>query len=125
MVNLDKLTYAGNLGNLQSLADDKRHVFVQGDIGDRELVAGLLQKHQPRAVLHFAAESHVDRSISGPGDFITTNINGTFHLLEDRQDVLVAPATVAELRPLVIVLRLAPYVDHAVDGTRSAQHLFH
>ena len=69
IVNLDKLTYAGNLGNLQSLADDKRHVFVQGDIGDRELLASLLHQHQPRAVLHFAAESHVDRSIHGPLDF--------------------------------------------------------
>ena len=82
IVNLDKLTYAGNLGNLQSLADDKRHVFVQGDIGDRELVAGLLKQHQPRAVLHFAAESHVDRSIHGPLDFIQTNVVGTCQLLE-------------------------------------------
>ncbi len=82
LVNLDKLTYAGNLGNLQSLAQDSRHVFVQGDIGDRELVAGLLQKHQPRAVLHFAAESHVDRSIHGPLDFIQTNVVGTCQLLE-------------------------------------------
>jgi len=82
IVNVDKLTYAGNLGNLQSLADDKRHVFVQGDIGDRELVASLLQRHQPRAVLHFAAESHVDRSIHGPLDFIQTNVVGTCQLLE-------------------------------------------
>jgi dTDP-glucose 4,6-dehydratase len=82
IVNLDKLTYAGNLGNLQSLADDQRHVFVQGDIGDRELFAGLLQQHQPRAVLHFAAESHVDRSIHGPLDFIQTNVVGTCQLLE-------------------------------------------
>ena len=82
IVNLDKLTYAGNLGNLKSLADDKRHVFVQGDIGDRELVASLLQRHQPRAVLHFAAESHVDRSIHGPLDFIQTNVVGTCQLLE-------------------------------------------
>jgi len=82
LINLDKLTYAGNLGNLQSLAQDPRHVFVQGDIGDRELVAGLLQQHQPRAVLHFAAESHVDRSIHGPLDFIQTNVVGTCQLLE-------------------------------------------
>ena len=82
IVNVDKLTYAGNLGNLQSLADDKRHVFMQGDIGDRELVASLLQQHQPRAVLHFAAESHVDRSIHGPLDFIQTNVVGTCQLLE-------------------------------------------
>ena len=82
IVNVDKLTYAGNLGNLKSLADDKRHVFVQGDIGDRELIASLLQQHQPRAVLHFAAESHVDRSIHGPLDFIQTNVVGTCQLLE-------------------------------------------
>ena len=82
LVNLDKLTYAGNLGNLQSLAQDTRHVFVHGDIGDRELVQALLQQHQPRAVLHFAAESHVDRSIHGPLDFIQTNVVGTCQLLE-------------------------------------------
>ena len=86
IVNLDKLTYAGNLGNLQSLAGDKRHVFVQGDIGDRALVAGLLKQHQPRAVLHFAAESHVDRSIHGPLDFIQTNVVGTCQLLESVRD---------------------------------------
>ena len=82
LVNLDKLTYAGNLGNLQSLAQDPRHVFVHGDIGDRELVQALLTQHQPRAVLHFAAESHVDRSIHGPLDFIQTNVVGTCQLLE-------------------------------------------
>ncbi|MDD5329150.1 MAG: dTDP-glucose 4,6-dehydratase [Sulfuricella sp.] len=83
VVNLDKLTYAGNLGNLAGLKDDPRHVFVQGDINDRPLVAKLLAGHQPRAVVHFAAESHVDRSINGPGEFIQTNINGTFSLLEE------------------------------------------
>jgi dTDP-glucose 4,6-dehydratase len=82
VVNLDKLTYAGNLANLDAHRDDKRHVFVQGDIGDRELVGKLLAEHKPRAVLNFAAESHVDRSIHGPGDFIQTNIVGTFNLLE-------------------------------------------
>ena len=82
VVNLDRLTYAGNLENLQSLADDPRHVFVRGDIGDRALVARLLAEHRPRAVLNFAAESHVDRSIHGPADFIQTNIVGTFQLLE-------------------------------------------
>ncbi len=82
LVNLDKLTYAGNLGNLQSLAQDPRHVFVHGDICDRELVQALLTQHQPRAVLHFAAESHVDRSIHGPLDFIQTNVVGTCQLLE-------------------------------------------
>ncbi len=82
IINLDKLTYAGNLETLSSLQGDARHVFVRGDIGDAELVNRLLAKHQPRAVLNFAAESHVDRSILGPVDFIETNIVGTFRLLE-------------------------------------------
>jgi dTDP-glucose 4,6-dehydratase len=82
VVNLDALTYAGNLENLKSLAGDPRHVFVQGDIGNRELLDSLLAEHQPRAVLHFAAESHVDRSILGPAAFIKTNVEGTFTLLE-------------------------------------------
>ena len=82
LVNLDKLTYAGNLRNLYALAGDSRHHFVQGDIGDTTLVSQLLATHQPRAVLHFAAESHVDRSIHGPMDFIQTNVVGTFQLLE-------------------------------------------
>ena len=82
LVNLDKLTYAGNLRNLHALAADRRHQFVQGDIGDTTLVSQLLATHQPRAVLHFAAESHVDRSIHGPMDFIQTNVVGTFQLLE-------------------------------------------
>jgi dTDP-glucose 4,6-dehydratase len=83
VVNLDKLTYAGNLQNLASVADDARHVFVHGDFGDAALVADLLTRYQPRAVLNFAAESHVDRSIHGPSDFIHTNIVGTFNLLEN------------------------------------------
>jgi dTDP-glucose 4,6-dehydratase len=82
VVNLDKLAYAGNLENLSSLKDDERHVFVQGDIGDVDLVSELLARYKPRAVVNFAAESHVDRSIHGPGDFIQTNMVGTFHLLE-------------------------------------------
>jgi dTDP-glucose 4,6-dehydratase len=82
LVNLDKLTYAGNLRNLASVADSRRYEFVQGDIGDKELIRGLLDRHQPRAIVHFAAESHVDRSILGPDDFIRTNIDGTFALLE-------------------------------------------
>ena len=82
VVNLDKLTYAGNPDNLAALAGDARHVFVQGDICDRALLASLLERHQPRAIVHFAAESHVDRSIHGPGDFIRTNVDGTFSLLE-------------------------------------------
>ncbi|WP_446810823.1 dTDP-glucose 4,6-dehydratase [Methylomonas sp. 2BW1-5-20] len=82
VINLDKLTYAGNLENLASLQDDARHVFVKGDIGDYDLVLSLLEKHQIRAVINFAAESHVDRSIHGPEDFIQTNILGSFRLLE-------------------------------------------
>ena len=82
VLNLDKLTYAGNLESLATLKGDARHVFVQGDIGNSELVSGLLVQYQPRAVVNFAAESHVDRSIHGPEDFIQTNIVGTFRLLE-------------------------------------------
>ena len=82
VLNLDALTYAGNLENLATLEGDARHVFVRGDIGDAELLGELLSRHQPRAVIHFAAESHVDRSIHGPEDFIQTNIVGTFRLLE-------------------------------------------
>ena len=82
VLNLDMLTYAGNLETLAAVQDDPRHLFVQGDIGDAQLVSRLLAEHQPRAILNFAAESHVDRSIHGPEDFIQTNIVGTFHLLE-------------------------------------------
>ncbi|HBO7920495.1 TPA: dTDP-glucose 4,6-dehydratase [Pseudomonas aeruginosa] len=82
VINLDKLTYAGNLENLASLEGDARHLFFQGDIGDSALLTRLLAEHQPRAILNFAAESHVDRSIHGPEDFIETNIVGTFRLLE-------------------------------------------
>lgn len=82
LVNLDVLTYAGNLENLASLDGDARHCFVKGDIGDRTLIDSLLAQHRPRAVLHFAAESHVDRSIHGPGAFIKTNVEGSFTLLE-------------------------------------------
>ena len=82
VVNLDLLTYAGNLQNLAALQTDPRHVFVQGDIKDGPMVDTLLALHKPRAIVNFAAESHVDRSIHGPGDFIQTNIVGTFHLLE-------------------------------------------
>lgn len=82
VINLDKLTYAGNLNNLASLQGDARHIFVQGDIGDSTLLAQLLAQHQPRAIVNFAAESHVDRSIHGPEDFIQTNVVGTFRLLE-------------------------------------------
>ena len=82
VVNLDNLTYAGNLDNLASVKGNTSHMFVRGDIGDTELVSQLLAEHKPRAVLNFAAESHVDRSIHGPGAFIQTNIVGTFNLLE-------------------------------------------
>ncbi len=83
VVNLDKLTYAGNLENLQKASADQRYSFERGDICDREFVQKLLRRHRPRAVVHFAAESHVDRSIQGPDDFIRTNVNGTFSLLEE------------------------------------------
>ncbi|MEO7741375.1 MAG: dTDP-glucose 4,6-dehydratase [Usitatibacter sp.] len=82
VVNLDKLTYAGNPANLATVPGDGRHHFVQGDIADRALVDSLLAEHRPRAIVHFAAESHVDRSIHGPADFVMTNVVGTFQLLE-------------------------------------------
>lgn len=82
VVNLDALTYAGNRANLASLDGDARHVFVHGDICDRDLIDRLLAQHRPRAIVHFAAESHVDRSIHGPGEFMRTNVTGTFTLLE-------------------------------------------
>jgi dTDP-glucose 4,6-dehydratase len=83
VLNLDKLTYAGNLRNLESVASHKSYQFQQGDIVDRDLVRSLLQRDRPRAIVHFAAESHVDRSIHGPDDFVRTNVNGTFSLLEE------------------------------------------
>jgi dTDP-glucose 4,6-dehydratase len=83
IVNLDKLTYAGNLHSLETVAGEQRYEFVQGDIGDRSLVRNLLERREPRAVVHFAAESHVDRSIRGPDDFIRTNVDGSFALLEE------------------------------------------
>ncbi len=82
VLNLDKLTYAGNLRNLAALEGDPRHAFVQGDIGDRALVRRLLAEQRPRAIVHFAAETHVDRSIDGPAEFVQTNVVGTFSLLE-------------------------------------------
>ena len=82
VINLDKLTYAGNLATLYFLKDDPRYIFVHGDIGDKELVSTLLKEHKPRAIINFAAESHVDRSIRGPAEFVNTNIVGTFNLLE-------------------------------------------
>lgn len=83
VINLDKLTYAGNLENLAEIQHSEQHIFVHGDIGDRALVKRLLSEHKPHAILNFAAESHVDRSIHGPEDFIQTNVLGTFHLLEE------------------------------------------
>jgi dTDP-glucose 4,6-dehydratase len=82
VINFDKLTYAGNLNNLTAVKQDSRHIFIQGDICDTGQVTALLSAHKPRAIVHFAADSHVDRSIHGPGAFITTNVNGTFSLLE-------------------------------------------
>jgi dTDP-glucose 4,6-dehydratase len=82
LINLDKLTYAGNLDNLRDQQDNENHVFIQGDIQDHKLVGRLLQSYQPKAIINFAAESHVDRSIANPADFIETNVVGTFHLLE-------------------------------------------
>jgi dTDP-glucose 4,6-dehydratase len=90
LVNLDKLGYAGNLDNLKALEGDARHVFVRGDIADRELVRGLLARHKPRAIVHFAAESHVDRSIHGPGEFVQSNIVGTWALLEEAREYVKA-----------------------------------
>src|SRR6185437_1949300 len=86
VVNLDKLTYAGNLDTLQSLEGNACHTFVQGDIGDRALVTGLLALHRPDAIVNFAAESHVDRSIDGPAAFVETNVVGTLGLLECARD---------------------------------------
>lgn len=86
VVNLDNLTYAGNIGNLETMLADRRHRFVHGDIADRKLVRDLLRDYQPRAIVHFAAESHVDRSIHGPEEFVRTNVNGTFSLLEETRD---------------------------------------
>jgi len=83
VINLDKLSYAGNMGNLADINGHPRHSFVQGDIGDRKLVGELFERRRPRAIVHFAAESHVDRSIHGPDDFVRTNVNGTFSLLEE------------------------------------------
>ena len=82
VTNLDKLTYAGNLDNLSQIGVDQQHIFVRGDINDRDLTEKLLRENRPRAIVHFAAESHVDRSIHGPGDFVESNITGTFNLLE-------------------------------------------
>jgi dTDP-glucose 4,6-dehydratase len=86
VINLDKLTYAGNLRNLQALRNDRRHTFVLGDIGDRAILSQILSLYEPRAVVHFAAESHVDRSILGPGEFIRTNVEGTFRLLDETKN---------------------------------------
>ncbi len=86
VINLDKLTYAGNLRNLEAIKNNPAHVFVRGDINDRPLVGDLLRRYRPRAIVHFAAESHVDRSIHGPEEFINTNVLGTFHLLLEALD---------------------------------------
>ncbi len=115
VVNLDKLTYAGNVHNLAPLAGDPRHIFVQGDIGDAGLVGALLAQHQPCAVLNFAAESHVDRSILGPGEFIQTNVVGTFHLLEQVRDYWAALDALAKA-----AFRLLHVSTDEVYGSLSA-----
>jgi dTDP-glucose 4,6-dehydratase len=120
VINLDKLTYAGNLANLAALQNDPRHVFVQGDIGDRALVERLLQEHQPDAVVNFAAESHVDRSIHGPGDFIQTNVVGTFNLLEAVRAYWSAlPVMASEARPSQSSFRFLHVSTDEVYGTLS------
>ena len=91
VVTLDKLTYAGSLKNLEPVSGNPKHVFVRGDICDRALVRSLLQQHKPRAIVHFAAESHVDRSIAGPADFVQTNVVGTFSLLEEARNCAQPP----------------------------------
>jgi dTDP-glucose 4,6-dehydratase len=98
IVDLDKLTYAGNPRNLESLRADSRHVFVRGDICDRELVRGLLGQHRPRAIVHFAAESHVDRSILGPAQFVQTNVVGTMSLLEEARSYYASLDAVQQAR---------------------------
>ena len=95
VINLDKLTYAGNPQNLASLERDQRYVFIHGDINDRPLIEKLLRQHRPQAIVHFAAASHVDRSIHNPDDFIQTNVVGTFNLLEATRSYL-RDATAAE-----------------------------
>jgi dTDP-glucose 4,6-dehydratase len=104
VVNLDKITYAGNLGNLESVATDPRYTFEHGDICDREFVQRVLLRHRPRAIVHFAAESHVDRSIHGPDDFVRTNVDGTFSLLEEARAYwsALAPEGKAEFRFLQV-----------------------
>jgi len=93
IVNLDKLTYAGNLENLKGVEGDARHIFVQGDIGDKELVAGLIAKYDPDYIINFAAESHVDRSIANPEIFVETNVLGTVNLLQRAKEAWYDAAT--------------------------------
>jgi len=127
VVNLDKLTYAGNPENLKPLKDSPSYVFVHGDVGNRRLVRGLLEKHSPRAVVHFAAESHVDRSIHGPDEFIQTNILGTFSLLEEARNwwASLAPGPRDEFRFLHISTdevfgSLAPHARAFTESTPFA-----
>src|SRR6267143_1276480 len=120
LVNLDKLTYAGNLRNLDSLREDRRHTFVQGDICDREMVRKLLLKHKPRAVLHFAAESHVDRSIAGPAAFVQTNVVGTFCLLEETRSYY---ESLQQLRSVPVPGEADPADDPQCPGGQAAAGL--
>ena len=104
IVNLDKLTYAGNRENLASLEGDARHVFVKGDIGDRTLVDGLLATHRPRAVVHFAAESHVDRSIHGPGAFMKTNVDGAQDVMNAARELAQTEAQLSDTQAAQVVV---------------------
>ena len=118
LVNLDKLTYAGNPDNLATLKNDARHVFVRGDIADRALMADLLERHRPTAIVHFAAESHVDRSIHGPADFVQTNVVGTFNLLESARAYWSALAAPEQAR-----FRFVHVSTDEVYGSLSADDL--
>jgi len=126
VINLDLLTYAGNLENLSSLKDDSRHHFMKGDIGDRQLVTRLLKQYQPRAVINFAAESHVDRSIHGPANFIQTNIVGTFNLLECAREYWAGlrDAEKKQFRFLPMYQQMR-YTAHYLHPIRLFQSLIH
>jgi dTDP-glucose 4,6-dehydratase len=116
IINLDKLTYAGNLATLDSVKNDPRHIFVHGDIGDQNLISRLLSQYQPRAIVNFAAESHVDRSIHGPAQFIQTNIMGTFNLLECAREYWMSLAGIDKER-----FRFHHVSTDEVYGSLSAQ----
>ena len=118
-VNLDLLTYAGNRGNLVSVDAKSKHIFVQGDVCDAELVGSLLQKHRPCAIVHFAAESHVDRSIIAPDAFLRTNIQGTFVLLDQAKKYW---SGLNEADPRVSGSCTCPRTKSTVPSVRTTQH---